>query len=124
MFYSRTKGYSWKSGEVFHFKRLERRNFLNLMKKRARRLDKIWLETADLLRKKKRVPVDPPEFGGWKRTYRLREDLTRSPRAGMLNEILEKINTIWYSKNKSFDHLTHDCGAWTYVPLDSDYKQS
>jgi hypothetical protein len=48
------------------------------------------------------VPLSEPYQKGWKRYFVLREDVKRSKNAGFYQSLLEKINTIQYSKDEAF----------------------
>jgi hypothetical protein len=48
------------------------------------------------------VPLAEPYQKGWKRFFVLREDVRRSNNAAFYESLLEKINTIQYSKDKGF----------------------
>ncbi|HMI62151.1 MAG TPA: hypothetical protein VK518_14625 [Puia sp.] len=48
------------------------------------------------------IPLSEPYQKGWKRSFVLREDVQRSNNAAFYQSLLEKINTIQYSKDKTF----------------------
>jgi len=48
------------------------------------------------------VPLKEPYQKGWKRFFGLREDVARCNKADFYWKLLEKINTVEYSNNKSF----------------------
>lgn len=48
------------------------------------------------------VPLEEPYQKGWKRFFVLRDDVSRSDQAGFYQGILDKINTVQYSGDKSF----------------------
>jgi hypothetical protein len=48
------------------------------------------------------VPLEHPYQRGWKRFFVLREDLKLSPKAAFYEALLQKINTVEYSRDKSF----------------------
>lgn len=66
------------------------------------RLDKL----RDTLYRKRRSlgwePVNPPVMRGWKRSFVLREDVARSPQSALYERILQRINTVQYSKTRDF----------------------
>jgi hypothetical protein len=80
-------------------------------KKRARKgdLDKQLIQ-LDKLRTKLRhdkerlpwVPLAEPYQKGWKRFFVLREDIRRSKDADFYQTLLDKINTVHYSRDKAF----------------------
>lgn len=65
-------------------------------------LDKRRAELWDQRRKLPLVPLEQPYQRGWKRFFVLREDLKHSQRAAFYEDLLPKINTIEYSRDKSF----------------------
>jgi hypothetical protein len=48
------------------------------------------------------VPIAAPYQRGWKRTFVLREDIAKGEQADFYRDLLNKINTVDYSHNKSF----------------------
>lgn len=48
------------------------------------------------------VPLEEPYQRGWKRTFKLREDVAGSKQADFYQDLLKKINTVDYSHNKGF----------------------
>jgi hypothetical protein len=48
------------------------------------------------------VPLSEPYQKGWKRFFILREDVRRSENAGFYQSLLDKINTIQYTRDKDF----------------------
>lgn len=48
------------------------------------------------------IPLQEPYQRGWKRTFVLREDVTRSAAAAFYSNLLSKINTIDYAADRSF----------------------
>ncbi|MFB9080924.1 hypothetical protein ACFFLS_22515 [Flavobacterium procerum] len=48
------------------------------------------------------IPLEVPYQRGWKRNFKLRDDVARSSEASFYRELLEKINTWQFSSEKSF----------------------
>ena len=67
---------------------------------------KLWMDRRNL----PLVPLAEPYQKGWKRFFVLREDVQGSNKAGFYESLLEKINTIQYSKDKGFKAKKDECG--------------
>ena len=63
-------------------------------------------EQRDALRDKEKalpwIPLEEPYQKGWKRSFVLRDDVKRCNNAAFYETLLEKINTVQYSKDKAF----------------------
>ncbi|MBO9703415.1 MAG: hypothetical protein J7604_24615 [Sporocytophaga sp.] len=60
-------------------------------------------------------PLIPPVQKGWERTFVLRDDVRRSPRALFYIDLLKKINTVQYSDSKKFLVKRRKRGKKIYV---------
>lgn len=63
-----------------------------------KRRDELWHKRQNL----PPVPLEHPYQRGWKRFFVLREDMRHGPRAEFYTALLDKINTVEYSGDKSF----------------------
>jgi hypothetical protein len=79
-------------------KRSQKENFGKRLIQLHKQEVKLWTDR----RKLPWVPLAEPYQKGWKRFFVLREDVKRSNNAGFYESMLEKINTIQYSKDKDF----------------------
>lgn len=73
-----------------------------------KQLIKLYLLQQRLYRQKAALPLIPlaePYQKGWKRTFILRGDVARSAMGHFYLALLEKINTVDYSRSKSFTQL-------------------
>ncbi len=97
--------YAWPE-DLLHFKLKSKRQKGRLLKtdrdKQLIRLNKREDELWDNKENLPMVPLEDPYQKGWKRTFVLRDDVSRSNMASFYQTLLEKINTIEYSKNKAF----------------------
>jgi hypothetical protein len=79
-------------------KRSQKEDFEKRLIQLDQREYRLWGEKSKL----PWVPLAEPYQKGWKRYFVLREDVRRSKYAGFYQSLLEKINTIQYSKDKAF----------------------
>jgi hypothetical protein len=61
------------------------------------------------------MPLEPPVQRGYKRTFVLREDVSKSKHAELYASILEKVNNIQYSSDKRFKKKKRKLGRKIWV---------
>lgn len=90
---------------VYGTLKTERRRKRLLKKELEKKLIALGKERNTLRRAQYMAPpveLEEPVRKGWKRYFVLREDVARQPKAAFFQNILDKINTVEYSKDKKF----------------------
>lgn len=97
--------YEW-SHELMQYKLRTARQKKRLQKEdQEKQLLQLHREYRSLWFSKRNMPMVPiaePYQRGWKRIFVLREDVKRSEKAALYQQLLDKINTVQYSAEKSF----------------------
>ncbi|MDO4229536.1 MAG: hypothetical protein Q4C98_06970 [Capnocytophaga sp.] len=93
-------------------KRLAKEDFEKFIREQEKIWQKLWKQRREI----PLVPLPEPYQKGFVRSFRLRDDVARSPLAGFFEEILEKINTFQYSDNRKFQKKKRRRGKKIYVP--------
>lgn len=79
-------------------KRLQKQDFDKQLIRIHRLQESLYLQQRNLAL----IPLDEPYQKGWKRSFVLREDVARGNHADCYRALLAKINTVDYSREKSF----------------------
>ncbi|HTN16920.1 MAG TPA: hypothetical protein VL092_04505 [Chitinophagaceae bacterium] len=98
--------------------RQKKRLVKNDFDKQLIRLHKSRKSLLEIKQKLPMVPVEHPYQKGWKRTFELRKDVAESKHADFYLSLLDKINTVQYSRIKYFQlkRRKHRKKVWIEMP--------
>lgn len=116
-----------EQADLLFYKLKTKRQKIRLAKKdQSKQMIAIHKEEENLRQQKKMlplVPLDQPYQKGWKRFFVLREDVARSKYADFYESLLEKINTIVYSKDRTFKRKKRRLGKRIWVVREQKLRE-